>query len=132
MNCFVNNGGCSHYCNSQEDRCECPQCWELEDDQLTCQPSDSKLELVCSSDSIEVNVDQCIFQASLGDELTIGFDNDVDGFGGVSDDCTTQSVSDEGIHTLSTKLDGCGTVIDESVDTLLSFVNTITGESAII
>ena len=93
---------------------------------MTCQPADSKLELICSSDSIEVNVDQCIFQASLGDELTIGFDNDVDGFGDVNDDCKTQSVSD-GIHTLSTKLDGCGTNIDESVADFLSFVNTITG-----
>ena len=97
---------------------------------MTCQPADSKLELICSSDSIEVNVDQCIFQASLGDELTIGFDNDVGSVDGpINDDCKTQSVSDEGIHTLSTKLDGCGTNIDESVADFLSFVNTITGKN---
>ena len=92
---------------------------------MTCQPADSKLELICSSDSIEVNVDQCIFQASLGDELTIGFDNDVDGFGDVDDDCKTQSVSDEGIHTLSTKLDGCGTNIDESVADFAGLVSPV-------
>ena len=30
------NGGCSHQCSNN--KCQCPDCWELEDNKKTCAP----------------------------------------------------------------------------------------------
>ena len=65
INCLVDNGGCSHYCNNFEKRCECPTCWELGADGLTCNAESDKIELTCSADGFNVAVDQCVFTGRL-------------------------------------------------------------------
>ena len=57
INCYVNNGWCSHGCNDSADEhvCECPTCWTLGDDGRTCSPEADKLTTTCNADSMVRN-----------------------------------------------------------------------------
>lgn len=61
--CFDgNNGGCSHFCNSEngEHFCECPRCWES-DGYQTCKPEAGRIRTACGAEFMAVDVDKCLF-----------------------------------------------------------------------
>jgi hypothetical protein len=61
--CFDgNNGGCSHFCNSEngEHFCECPRCWES-DGYQTCKPEAGRVRTACGAEFMAVDVDKCLF-----------------------------------------------------------------------
>jgi len=62
INCYVNNGWCSHGCNDSSDAhvCECPTCWTLGDDGRTCSPEADKLTTTCTADSMIIRMNKCV------------------------------------------------------------------------
>ena len=53
-----NRGGCEHVC--YKDKCICPLCWTLEENELDCIPDQSKIRLNCSPSGIALLVEQCV------------------------------------------------------------------------
>ena len=51
-----NNGGCSHYCNRETNKCECPECWETGRDQKTCRPDRNNSYLQCGPSDISIGM----------------------------------------------------------------------------
>ena len=62
FSCFDGaNGGCSHICNSKEQKCECPECSILDSDGKTCIVDPSTIQVSCSFHGIDVRIsDGCI------------------------------------------------------------------------
>ena len=56
LNCKINNGGCSHSCNSDADVCECPSCWGLGEDGFNCQPVAGTVATTCGSSTMKMTI----------------------------------------------------------------------------
>ena len=110
INCLIDNGGCSHYCNNFEKRCECPTCWELGADGLTCNAEPERIELTCSADGFNVAVDQCVFTGDTIDSVEVA----LSGISGTQ--CGNSYEFDPIASTtklnLSGGLDSCGTQVE--------------------
>ena len=121
VDCLVDNGGCSHYCNAMSQQCECPTCWVLGDDGVTCGIDQTKIELKCSDTGFDIQVDECIFIGDTDDNVVLGLMNH-----GNSTDGACQTVGyDNGVHSISGGLDNCGTVASYDDDGTLSFSNIL-------
>ena len=120
VNCGVNNGGCSHYCNAFNGKCECPPCWILGADGLKCVVEESKIELTCTDDGFDIKIDQCLFIGDTNDVVNIGLFADGDN---TNTDCHTRDVTD-GIHYITGSLDSCGTAASQG-DGSLVFSNVL-------
>jgi len=115
-NCFDgSNNGCSHFCNQKAQECQCPPCWQLQDDGLTCKPEGSLITTTCAPDGMTVEVDECVYKGNSADEVVVGFED--------SDDCKASFAN--GTFTISTALDACGATssMDDQDDIL--FVNKL-------
>ena len=121
VDCLVDNGGCSHYCNAMSQQCECPTCWVLGDDGVTCGIDQSKIELTCSDTGFDIQVDECIFIGDTDDTVVLGLMNH-----GNSTDGACQTFDyDNGVHSISGGLDNCGTEASYDDDGTLSFSNIL-------
>ena len=82
MDCFDNNGGCSHSC--EDSQCKCPTCWSLNSDGLKCEPTvrvrlwtkltryhfsnpaqDGKVRTRCKATSMIIEIDECVVDGYL-------------------------------------------------------------------
>ena len=115
INCMYNNGGCSHFCNHFEQRCECPTCWELGLDGVTCGVQSDLVKLTCSAHGFDVEVDQCVFDGGAGDVIELAMGGD--------DGCIGSDVN--GTHLVHAGLDSCGSVAGYGLDGELIFRNQI-------
>lgn len=88
-----NNGGCSHSCKSGV--CECPTCWALTDDDMTCQPEAGRASISCSSAGMSISVEPCVVDPASSITL-------------VDNSCSAVT-DDDGNYKLATALDECGT-----------------------
>ena len=66
LDCFTDNGGCSHFCRS--DACLCPPCWTLDMDGFTCVPDPSHVTTTCGPSGMSIDVDECVYN---GDTMTL-------------------------------------------------------------
>ena len=66
LDCFTDNGGCSHFCSS--DACSCPPCWQLDADGLTCVPDPNHVTTTCGPSGMSIDVDECVYN---GDTMTL-------------------------------------------------------------
>ena len=66
MDCFTDNGGCSHFCHS--DGCACPPCWVLDTDDATCIPDPNHVTTTCGPSGMSIDVDECVYN---GDTMTL-------------------------------------------------------------
>ena len=65
--CFINNGGCTHDCNMDTDStytCECPSCWSMSDDGLTCYPSSDSITTMCGPNEMVIRMNKCVLENS--------------------------------------------------------------------
>lgn len=95
-----NNGGCSHSCKSGA--CECPSCWELTSDNLTCQPEAGKASISCNSAGMSISVDPCVVDPASSITLV--------------DSSCSYVTGDDGNYELATALDECGTEYTVNAD----------------
>ena len=75
LNCSNDNGGCSHTCNKEKAVCECPKCWELSDDGLTCVPASGMVSTICRANTMTMNINTCVLDGSHdyeGTDLSTG------------------------------------------------------------
>ena len=121
VDCFVDNGGCSHYCNFVSQQCECPSCWVLSDDGMTCDIDSTKIQVSCSDTGFYIEVDECIFIGDSADTVTIGLLGHGDG----TDEWCQSSNYTDGVHSIASGLDSCGTEVSYESDGRLSFANTL-------
>ena len=121
INCSENNGGCSHYCNASRQQCECPSCWALGDDGITCDIDQSKIQVVCSDTGFDIEVEECIFIGDSDDVVTIGL---IDHGDNMDLMCSSTNATD-GVHSIETGLDSCGTEASYDDNGKLSFKNTL-------
>lgn len=115
-NCYDEaNSGCSHFCNQADMRCECPACWTLQDDLITCQPDVDKITTTCSAEGITVAVDQCVYNGDMVDDVvTVGYEDSADCIG----------TWDDTMLTISSALDTCGASAELSDDKIV-FTNQL-------
>ena len=104
VDCFVNNGGCSHTCDRSGDihYCRCPTCWEMSEDQMACRPMSDKIQTRCLSNAMEITLHTCVLQESH-DYTTARMS---DG------DCAFQTSDDGSTITLTNPLGECGMQLD--------------------
>ena len=72
LDCFTDNGGCSHFCRS--DACLCPPCWTLDADGFTCVPDPSHVTTTCGPSGMSIDVDECVYN---GDTMTLTLNDGV-------------------------------------------------------
>ena len=72
LDCFTDNGGCSHFCRS--DACSCPPCWTLDTDGFTCVPDPSHVTTTCGPSGMSIDVDECVYN---GDTMTLTLNDGV-------------------------------------------------------
>ena len=104
------NGGCSHVCNADSAThvCECPACWELEDDAKTCRPASDKVTTQCTMNELIVTVNKCVFAAHNYETARLNDGN-----------CKfEQNPDNQDEIVLKTGLDDCGTVLDFGDDAI--------------
>lgn len=104
VDCYVNNGGCSHTCDRSGDQhyCRCPSCWEMNDDQLTCRPMADKIQTQCLSNAMEITLHKCVLQGSHDYETARMSDGD----------CAFKKNDDRLTLTLTNPLGECGMQLD--------------------
>ena len=104
VDCYINNGGCSHSCDRSGDQhyCRCPTCWEMGEDQLTCRPMSDKIQTQCLSNAMEITVHKCVLQGSH-DYTTAKMS---DG------DCAFKKNDDRLTVTMTNPLGECGMQLD--------------------
>ena len=110
-----NNGGCSHYCNGHTNVCECPSCWILKDDGVTCTPDPAKMAITCDQTGMALELDLCIYTGDASDAITLAFDQQ---------NCTSERDFDKDKFLIETPLDGCATTTSTEGDDIV-FKNTI-------
>ena len=121
INCIENNGGCSHYCNASRQQCVCPSCWALGDDGITCDIDQSKIQVVCSDNGFDIEVEESIFIGNSDDVVTIG----LMGHGDNMDLMCSSTNSTDGVHSIKTGLDSCGTEASYNDNGKLNFKNIL-------
>ncbi|CAG5102263.1 Oidioi.mRNA.OKI2018_I69.chr1.g219.t1.cds [Oikopleura dioica] len=100
VNCFVDNGGCSHFCNIPSG-CSCPgSCWNLDSDNKTCVPDVEKSEMQCLPGSMDISIDGCLFEDGKNYELQM-----------IDPNCILSK--NGGFFELEVDFDECGTYIDK-------------------
>ena len=104
VDCYINNGGCSHSCDRSGDQhyCRCPTCWKMGEDQLTCRPMSDKIQTQCLSNAMEITVHKCVLQDSH-DYTTAKMS---DG------DCAFKKNDDRLTVTMTNPLGECGMQLD--------------------
>lgn len=104
------NGGCSHTCNDSV--CQCPDCWELSDNDKTCTPASGTVLLECNSDSMTIKMNKCVAPNSNMVALTDRL-------------CDAEENFDPDFYTITTNLDSCSTGLTQDVNGDLIFSNEI-------
>jgi hypothetical protein len=67
-----NNGGCSHTCNRETNRCECPECWETGRDQKMCRPDRENSYLNCGPSDISIGMSKCAVENGQMYDIKLG------------------------------------------------------------
>ena len=105
INCSVNNGGCSHTCNSDANTCECPPCWELAADGLSCGPAAGEVSTTCSSNTMKMVINTCVLDAHDYTGAYVGDDNE-------NSACKPILSEDGSAYELEHGLDECGMALE--------------------
>ena len=146
IDCAVNNGGCSHTCDSSgannglNGTCTCPNdCWTINGDALTCSIKPEMVELVCLPDSMQANLAKCVVAGlqdfKLGNSVC-NQNTDVNGNAasngnnvikdgactgtsvvGMPGDIDGDGIDDSGCLAFGIKLDECSTSVDANYAT---------------
>jgi hypothetical protein len=99
VNCFADNGGCSHFCEIPAG-CSCPgSCWTLDSDNKTCIADTSKSAMQCQSGSMDISIDNCLYDDGKEYQLSL-----------IDNDCKLEN--DEGFGA-EVDFDDCGTMIEK-------------------
>ena len=110
LNCHVNNGGCSHVCNSDSNACECPPCWALAEDGLNCGPAAGEVQTTCSSNTMKMVINTCVLDSHDYTGAFVGDDKD-------NDACKPVLSADGSSYELEHGLDECGMALEFVQDT---------------
>ena len=110
IDCYVDNGGCSHTCASNT--CQCPPCWKIGTDNLNCVPESDKVVTSCNANTMVVTVDKCVLD-STHDATTAKM---------VSGDCAFVTNSNDK-YEMTVGLDTCGTELSFTANTIDYKVN---------
>ena len=110
LNCHVNNGGCSHVCNSDSNACECPPCWALAEDGLNCGPAAGEVSTTCSSNTMKMVINTCVLDSHDYTGAYVGDDN-------ANDACKPVLTADGSTYELEHGLDECGMALEFVEDT---------------
>jgi len=103
------NGGCSHFCT--DNKCSCPTCWGLEADLKKCSPTDGLVSITCGEEQMTLSISECVIEDNSGFELL---------------DSSCAPTLDNGIWSVSTDLDSCGTTLELDADSqMVTFTNQL-------
>jgi len=104
VDCYINNGGCSHTCNRSGDAhyCQCPNCWEMGADQLTCRPMSQYLQTSCLPNAMEITMHKCVLEGS----------HDFESASMADGDCAFVKNDDRLTVTMTNPLGDCGMQLD--------------------
>jgi len=104
VDCYINNGGCSHTCDrsGEQHYCRCPSCWEMSDDQFNCRPMSDKIQTQCHSNAMEITLHKCV----LADSHDFTTARMSDG------DCAFKKNDDQLTVTMTNPLGECGMQLD--------------------
>ena len=104
VDCYINNGGCSHTCDRSGDAhyCRCPNCWEMGDDQLNCRPMAQYLQTTCLPNAMEITMHKCVLEGSHDFESASMSDGD----------CAFVKNDDRLTLTMTNPLGECGMQLD--------------------
>ena len=105
LNCHVNNGGCSHSCNSDSNTCECPPCWALAEDGLNCGPAAGEVQTICSSNTMEMIINTCVLDSHDYTGAYVGDDSE-------NTACKPVLHADGLTYVLEHGLDECGMALE--------------------
>jgi len=123
FNCYINNGGCSHVCNSNSNTCECPPCWALADDGLNCGPASGEVSTTCSSNTMKMVINTCVLDAHDYTGAYVGDDKE-------NNACKPVLSADGLTYELEHGLDECGMALelvrDEDGGDYLKYSNKMT------
>ena len=98
---------------------ECPPCWEMSDDQLTCQPAAAYLQTTCLSNAMEITMHKCVLEGSH-DFNTAHMEEGPD----VEDGCVFRENEDEETVTMSNPLGECGMKLDYADNEIIYSVSS--------
>ena len=98
---------------------ECPPCWEMSDDQLTCQPAAAYLQTTCLSNAMEITMHKCVLEGSH-DFNTAYMEEGPDG----EDGCAFRENEDEETVTMSNPLGKCGMKLDYADNEIIYSVSS--------
>ena len=59
-----------------ENRCECPSCWILGEDEATCSPDLEKISISCSPTKLLIEIDECIY-VGTEENVTLSFQDEM-------------------------------------------------------
>ena len=109
VDCYINNGGCSHTCDRSGDvhYCTCPSCWEMDDNQLTCRPMAKYLQTTCLANAMEITMHTCVLKGS----------HDFKAASMAEGDCAFVKNDDQVTVTMTNPLGECGMQLDYDADT---------------
>ena len=104
VDCYINNGGCSHTCDRSGDAhyCRCPNCWEMGEDQLNCRPMSQYLQTTCLPNAMEITMHKCVLEGSHDFESASMSDGD----------CAFVKNDDRLTVTMNNPLGECGMQLD--------------------
>ena len=104
VDCYINNGGCSHTCDRSGDAhyCRCPNCWEMGEDQLNCRPMAQYLQTTCKANAMEITMHKCVLEGSHDFESASMSDGD----------CAFVKNDDRLTVTMTNPLGECGMQLD--------------------
>ena len=98
---------------------ECPPCWEMSDDQLTCQPAAAYLQTTCLSNAMQITMHKCVLEGSH-DFNTAHMEEGPDG----EDGCAFSQNEDEETVTMSNPLGKCGMKLDYADNEIIYSVSS--------
>ncbi|XP_078357327.1 uncharacterized protein LOC144642207 isoform X3 [Oculina patagonica] len=116
--CFNNNGGCSHHCFNIPGSfyCGCPEGITMASNNLTC--VDASMSVTCNDNNMTVSLEKRTFKFFEVSQLHLRY-------------ASCRATQNSTHLLISTPLNGCGTLVNETEDALM-FWNEVLADAVII